>query len=139
VLCYSSYRHVEKLADDIAAGAREAGASADVKRVPELLSPEAAKTANYKLDQTAPVVRIDDLAEYDRIVVGTGTRFGRMSSKMASFLDQAGGLGALHGKVGGGLRVVGDAARRPGDDTVHHHHPPAPLWHDGGLRRPDES
>ena len=49
-----SYGHV--------AGAREAGASADVKRVPELLSPEAAKAANYKLDQTAPVARIDDLA-----------------------------------------------------------------------------
>ena len=32
--------------------AREVGASADVKRVPELLSPEAAKAANYKLDQT---------------------------------------------------------------------------------------
>jgi NAD(P)H dehydrogenase (quinone) len=72
VLYYSSYGHVEKLAHEIAAGAREAGASADVKRVPELLSPEAAKVANYKLDQTAPVARIDDLAENDAIVVGTG-------------------------------------------------------------------
>ncbi len=46
----------------------------------------------------------DDLANYDAIVVGTGTRFGRMSSQMAAFLDQAGGLwakGALNGKVGG--------------------------------------
>ena len=101
---YSAYGHVEKLAYEIAAGAQEAGASADVKRVPELLSPDAAKAANYKLDQSAPVARIDDLAEYDAIVVGTGTRFGRMSSQMASFLDQAGGLwakGALNGKVGG--------------------------------------
>jgi NAD(P)H dehydrogenase (quinone) len=63
LLYYSSYGHVEKLAHEIAAGAREAGASADVKRVPELISPEVAKAANYKLDQTAPVVRIDDLAE----------------------------------------------------------------------------
>ena len=52
VLHYSSYGHVEKLAHEIAAGAREAGASADVKRVPELLSPEAAKAANYKPDET---------------------------------------------------------------------------------------
>jgi NAD(P)H dehydrogenase (quinone) len=104
VLYYSSYGHVEKLAHEIAAGAKEAGASVDVKRVPELLSPEAAREANYKLDQAAPIARIDDLAEYDAIVVGTGTRFGRMSSQMASFLDQAGGLwakGALRGKVGG--------------------------------------
>src|ERR1700754_3870994 len=109
-LYYSSYGHIEKLAHEIAAGAREAGASADVKRVPELLSPEAAKAANYKLDQTAPVARIDDLAEYDAIVVGTGTRFGRMSSQMASFLDQAGGLwakGAFQGKVGGAFASSG--------------------------------
>jgi NAD(P)H dehydrogenase (quinone) len=49
-----------------------------------------------------PVAKIEDLADYDAIVIGTGTRFGRMSSQMASFLDQAGGLwasGVLHGKV----------------------------------------
>jgi multimeric flavodoxin WrbA len=140
VFYYSAYGHVEKLAHEIAAGAREAGASADVKRVPELLSPEAAKAANYKLDQ-------NDFAEYGAIVVGTGTRVGRMSSQMASFLDQAGGLwakGALQGKVRRRLRVVGDAARRSGDDAVHHHHQPAPLRHDGGrtelrVRRPNES
>jgi NAD(P)H dehydrogenase (quinone) len=52
VLYSSSFGHVEKPAHEIAAGAREAWASADMKRVPELLSPEAAKAANYKLDQT---------------------------------------------------------------------------------------
>ena len=116
VLYYSSYGHVEKLAHEIAAGAREAGASADVKRVPELLSPEAAKAANYKLDQTAPGARI---AEYDAIVVGTGTRFGRTSSQMASFLDQAGGLwakGALHGKVGGAF--ASSATQHGGQETT---------------------
>lgn len=119
VLYYSSYGHVEKLAHEIAAGAREAGASADVKRVPELLSPEAAKAANYKLDQTAPVARIDDLAEYDAIVVATGTRFGRMSSQMASFLDQAGGLwakGALRGKIGGAF--ASSATQHGGQETT---------------------
>ncbi|MBZ9856350.1 NAD(P)H:quinone oxidoreductase [Mesorhizobium sp. CA13] len=119
VLYYSSYGHVEKLAHEIAAGAREAGASADVKRVPELLSPEAARAANYKLDQTAPVARIDDLADYDAIVVGTGTRFGRMSSQMASFLDQAGGLwakGALHGKIGGAF--ASSATQHGGQETT---------------------
>jgi NAD(P)H dehydrogenase (quinone) len=119
VLHYSSYGHVEKLAHEIAAGARETGASADVKRVPELLSPEAAKAANYKLDQTAPVARIDDLAEYDAIVVGTGTRFGRMPSQMASFLDQAGGLwakGARHDKIGGAF--ASSATQHGGQETT---------------------
>ncbi|MBZ9942405.1 NAD(P)H:quinone oxidoreductase [Mesorhizobium sp. BR1-1-13] len=118
VLYYSSYGHVEKRAHEIAAGAREAGASADVKRVPELLSPEAAKAANNELDQTAPVARIDDLADYDAIVVGTGTRFGRMS-QMASFLDQAGGLWAkraLHGKVGGAF--ASSATQHGGQETT---------------------
>ncbi|MER9757101.1 NAD(P)H:quinone oxidoreductase [Mesorhizobium sp. M0166] len=104
VLYYSSHGHVETLAHEIAAGATAAGASVDVKRVPELAPEEVAKASGYKLDQIAPVAKIEDLPNYDAIVVGTGTRFGRISSQMASFLDQAGGLwasGALHGKVGG--------------------------------------
>jgi NAD(P)H dehydrogenase (quinone) len=31
------------------------------------------------------------LANYDAVIVGCPTRFGRMASQMASFLDQAGG------------------------------------------------
>src|SRR5690606_29946034 len=104
VLYYSSYGHIEKMAEAAAEGAREAGAAVDIKRVPELVPEEVAKGSHYKLDQAAPVAKIDDLVNYDAIIVGTGTRFGRMSSQMASFLDQAGGLwarGALNGKVGG--------------------------------------
>lgn len=104
VLYYSAYGHVEAMAQAVAEGARETGAQVDIKRVPELISPEAAKARNFKIDQAAPVARIEDLENYDAIIVGTGTRFGRMSSQMASFLDQAGGLwakGVLNGKVGG--------------------------------------
>jgi NAD(P)H dehydrogenase (quinone) len=110
VLYYSAYGHIEAMANAVAEGAREAGAAVDVKRVPELVSPEVAKASYYKLDQTAPIAKIDDLVNYDAIVVGTGTRFGRISSQMASFLDQAGGLwmkGALHGKVGGAFTSTG--------------------------------
>lgn len=104
VLYYSSYGHVETMANAIAEGARSAGATVDIKRVPETAPPEVAKAAHFKLDQNAPVANIEDLANYDAIIVGSPTRFGRMASQMASFLDQAGGLwmrGALHGKVGG--------------------------------------
>jgi NAD(P)H dehydrogenase (quinone) len=110
VLYYSSYGHIETMAQAIAEGARGAGATVDIKRVPETLSEEEAKARHFKLDQAAPVAKIDDLADYDAIVVGTGTRFGRMSSQMASFLDQAGGLwakGALNGKVGGAFASTG--------------------------------
>jgi len=104
VLYYSAYGHIEKMAEAVAEGAREAGATVDIKRVPELVPEEVARKSYFKLDQTAPVAKVEELANYDAIVIGTGTRFGRMSSQMANFLDQAGGLwarGALHGKVGG--------------------------------------
>jgi NAD(P)H dehydrogenase (quinone) len=104
VLYYSAYGHIETMANAVAEGARETGATVDVKRVPELVPPEVAKASHYKLEQAAPVAKIEELAGYDAIIVGTGTRFGRMASQMANFLDQAGGLwakGALNGKVGG--------------------------------------
>ena len=110
VLYYSAYGHIETMAYAVAEGAREAGAAVDVKRVPELVPLEVAKNSHFKLDQPAPVAVVADLADYDAIIVGTGTRFGRMSSQMANFLDQAGGLwakGALHGKVGAAFASSG--------------------------------
>jgi len=104
VLYYSAYGYIESMAKALAEGAREAGAVVDIKRVPELVPEQVAKASHYKLDQEAPIAKVEDLEHYDAIVVGTGTRFGRMSSQMASFLDQAGGLwarGVLNGKVGG--------------------------------------
>ena len=119
VLYYSAYGHIEAMANAVAEGARETGATVDIKRVPELVPPEVARAAHYKLDQAAPVATIDDLAHYDAIVVGTGTRFGRMSSQMANFLDQAGGLwakGALNGKVGGAFSS--SATQHGGQETT---------------------
>jgi NAD(P)H dehydrogenase (quinone) len=110
VLYYSAYGHVETMAYAVAEGAREAGAQADVKRVPETVPDEIARGAHFKLDQPAPIATVQELADYDAIIVGTGTRFGRISSQMAAFLDQAGGLwmrGALHGKVGGAFASTG--------------------------------
>ncbi len=104
VLYYSAYGHVEQMAEAVAEGAREAGAQVDIRRVPELVPEDVARKSGFKLDQAAPVAKVEELAGYDAIIVGTGTRFGRMSSQMASFLDQCGGLwasGALNGKVGG--------------------------------------
>jgi NAD(P)H dehydrogenase (quinone) len=103
VLYYSSYGHIERMAEAAVEGAREAGAQVDIKRVPELVPEEVARKSGYKLDQKAPVAKVDDLVSYDAIMFGTGTRFGNMTSQMKNFLDQAGALwasGALVGKVG---------------------------------------
>ncbi len=103
VLYYSAYGHIEAMADAVAQGARAAGAHVDIRRVPELVPEDIARASHFKLEQGAPVAAIHELPDYDAIIVGVGTRFGRMASQMASFLDQAGGLwarGALNGKVG---------------------------------------
>jgi NAD(P)H dehydrogenase (quinone) len=103
VLYYSTYGHVEQMANAVAEGARGAGATVAVKRVPETVPEEIAKNGHFKLDQQAPIATVDELADYDAIVIGAPTRYGRMPSQMAAFLDQTGGLwarGALNGKVG---------------------------------------
>jgi NAD(P)H dehydrogenase (quinone) len=119
VLYYSSYGHIEQMAQAVAEGARAAGAQVDIKRVPETVPEAVAKGAHYKLDQAAPVAKIEDLADYDAIVIGVGTRFGRMASQMTAFLDQAGGLwakGALVGKVGGAF--TSSATQHGGNETT---------------------
>lgn len=103
VLYYSSYGHVEKLAYAVAEGAKSAGATVDVKRVPELVPEEVAKKSGFKLDQPAPIASVDELANYDAIIFGSGTRYGTVTSQLRNFIDQTGGLwmkGALVGKVG---------------------------------------
>ena len=104
VLYYSTYGHMETMAQAMADGARSTGATVDVKRVPETVPEDIARQAHFKLDQAAPVASVAELEHYDAIIIGAPTRFGRMPSQMAAFLDQAGGLwarGALQGKVGG--------------------------------------
>ena len=104
VLYYSSYGHIERMAEAVAAGARSvAGATVVVKRVPELMPREVAEKAHVKLDQAAPIATVDELADYDAIIFGTPTRFGNMAAQMRNFLDQTGGLwaqGKLIGKIG---------------------------------------
>lgn len=119
ILYYSSYGHVETMAGAIADGVRAGGAEAVVKRVPETAPPEVAAAAHFKTEQAAPVCTVDELPDYDAIVFGVPTRYGRMPSQMAAFLDQTGGLwarGALHGKVGSAF--VSTATQHGGQETT---------------------
>jgi NAD(P)H dehydrogenase (quinone) len=120
VLYYSAYGHIEAMAQAVAEGARSLeGVEVDIKRVPELVPEETAKAAYYKMDQAAPIATVEDLPGYDAIIIGTGTRYGRMSSQMANFLDQTGGLwfrGALNGKVGSAFTST--ASQHGGQETT---------------------
>jgi len=120
VLYYSSYGHLSQMADAVAEGARAGGAEVDVLRVPETAPAEVAAAAGFKSDHTHAIISgVEALADYDAIVIGAPTRFGRMPSQMASFLDQAGGLwfrGALNGKVGAAFTAT--ASQHGGQETT---------------------
>ena len=119
VLYYSTYGHIEQMAQAVAEGARATGATVDIKRVPETAPEEVAKAAHFKLDQEAPIATVNDLADYDAVILGLPTRFGRMPAQMAAFLDQAGGLwasGKLNGKVGSAFAST--ATQHGGQETT---------------------
>jgi NAD(P)H dehydrogenase (quinone) len=120
VLYHSTYGHVEAMAEAVAEGARQVeGASVDIRRVPELVPEELARKSGYKLDQPAPIAKVDDLADYDAVIVGAGTRYGTAASQMRNFLDQTGGLwmkGALVGKIGSAFTST--ATQHGGQETT---------------------
>ena len=119
VLYYSSYGHIETMAQAIAEGARGQGADVTIKRVPETVPEEVAKANHFKLDQAAAIATPEELADYDAIIVGTGTRFGRMSSQMAAFWDRTGGLWAKGGLVGKvGASFTSSASQHGGQETT---------------------
>src|ERR1700688_3204455 len=110
VLYYSSYGHIETMAQAVAEGARKGGAQVDVKRVAETTPLEVARASHFKLEQAAPIATVDELANYDGIIFGTPTRFGNMSGQMRNFLDQAGGLWFTNKLVGKVASVFASSA-----------------------------
>jgi NAD(P)H dehydrogenase (quinone) len=120
VLYHSTYGHIEAMAEAVAEGARSVeGAVVDIRRVPELVPEELARQSGYKLDQAAPVATVDELGDYDAVIVGAGTRYGTAASQMRNFLDQTGGIwmkGGLVGKVGSAFTST--ATQHGGQETT---------------------
>jgi len=131
VLYYSSYGHIETMANAVAEGAASVdGVTVDIRRVPELVPAEVAQKSNFKTDQKAPEAKPGDLADYDAIIFGTPTRFGNMASQMRNFLDQTGGMwmkGALVGKVGSVFTSTGTGGGNETTITSFH----STLFHHG--------
>ncbi|KAF7781774.1 Trp repressor binding protein [Pseudoalteromonas rubra] len=131
VLYYSSYGHIETMANAVAEGAGSVdGVEVTVKRVAELMPEEVAKNAGVKLDQVAEIATPAELEGYDAIIFGTPTRFGNMASQMRNFLDQTGGLwaaGKLIGKVGSVFTSTGTGGGN--ETTIQSFH--TTLFHHG--------
>jgi len=108
VVFYSMYGHVYRLAEAVAAGAKEvANTEVSIYQVPELVPDDILEKSGAKAARAAfarvPVAKPEQLADADAIIFGTPTRFGNMCAQMRNFLDQTGGLwmkGTLIGKVG---------------------------------------
>jgi len=133
VLYYSSWGHMEAMANAAAEGARAAGATATVKRVPELVPEAVAKASYYKLDQAAPVADPLELADYDAVILGVSTRYGLMASQLKNFLDQTGPLwakGALVNKV---ASVMSSTATQHGGQELAIISAQAALQHHGMI------
>ncbi len=122
VLFHSFYGNTFRMAEAIAEGARSTGALVDLLQVPEHISDDGLKNSgaleSRKSFAHIQVAAPADLANYDGIAFGTGTRFGNASSTMRNFLDQTGRLwneGALIGKA---ATVFGATGTGGGSETT---------------------
>ncbi|PMG02830.1 NAD(P)H:quinone oxidoreductase, type IV [Vibrio breoganii] len=133
ILYYSSYGHIETMAQAVAEGARSVnGISVDIKRVPEIMPDEVAQSAGIKTDQAATIAQPSDLIHYDAIIFGTPTRFGNMAAQMRNFLDQTGGIwmeGKLIGKIGSVFTSTGTGGGN--ETTIQSFH--TTLFHHGMM------
>lgn len=122
VLFHSFYGSTYRMAEEIARGARSTGSTVDIKQVAETISDDALRASGAletrKKFAHIPIATVDELSSYDGIAIGTGTRFGNMTSTMRSFWDQTGKLwnaGGLIGKVG---TVFGATGTGGGHETT---------------------
>jgi NAD(P)H dehydrogenase (quinone) len=107
VVFYSMYGHVFRMAEAVAAGARDGSAEVSLWQVPELVPDDVLERSGAAVARAAfahvPIAKPAQLTEADAIIFGTPTRFGNAAAQMRNFLDQTGGLwaeGALVGKIG---------------------------------------
>ncbi|KAI5386365.1 hypothetical protein KIW84_072770 [Lathyrus oleraceus] len=102
---YSTYGHVEKLAEEIKKGAASVeGVEAKLWQVPETLPEDVLGKMGAPPKSDVPIITPNELTEADGLLLGFPTRFGMMASQFKAFLDATGGLWrtqALAGKPAG--------------------------------------
>lgn len=115
IIFYSLYGHIFRMAEAVAAGAREVpGAEVELLQVAETLPREVLEKMGAveakKSFAHIPIADPKKLAEADGLLFGTGTRYGSATAQMQAFFDATGGLwqsGALVGKAGGVFTSTG--------------------------------
>jgi NAD(P)H dehydrogenase (quinone) len=118
------YGHVHRMAEAIAAGAREIeGTEVTLLQVPELVPDDVLLLSGARETRRAfahvPIAEPAKLAQADAIIFGTPTRFGNMCAQMRNFLDQTGPLWATGGLVGKvGSVFTSTASQHGGQETT---------------------
>jgi NAD(P)H dehydrogenase (quinone) len=123
IIFHSMYGHIWQLAEAIAEGSREVGATVEMFQVPETLPAEVVSkmgaTDSKKTFAHIPIATVQKLAEADAIILGSPTRYGAATAEMRAFLDSTGSLwtsGALIGKVGSSFTST--ASQHGGQETT---------------------
>jgi NAD(P)H:quinone oxidoreductase, type IV len=103
VYFYSTYGHMYKMAKSAVEGIKEAGAEAELLRIPETLQPEVVAAMGATEAQKAfageKAADFMKFADYDGYVFAFPTRFGVVPAQFKAFLDATGGTWSKGGLV----------------------------------------
>jgi len=120
IVYYSTYGHITKLAETIAAGAHKVeGVTVDIYQVPETLPEDVLAKIHAPPKAAHPVASPQTLEGYDGFLLGIPTRYGVWPAQWKTFWDATGQIwqkGGYHGKVGG--LFVSTASQHGGIETT---------------------
>jgi len=104
IVIYTMYGHIAKVAESVKAGVTEAGGSATIFQIAETLPKEVLAALHAPAKPDYPILKPEDLPNYDAFLFGIPTRYGNFPAQWKAFWDATGGLwakGALAGKYAG--------------------------------------
>lgn len=135
ILYYSMYGSTYELANTLAEGVTKAGGDGQLRRIADPLLPDEVKESDGVKEAIAAQAHVteasvDELTEFDGLIIGSPTRYGSAVAQVQNFFDQTGGLwaeGKLQGKPVGfftGAATIhgGHESTILGMSTLAYHH-----------------
>jgi len=102
VIYYSTWGHMQKMAEAVKEGVEAAGAEVTIFQIAETLPAEVLAKMHAAPKAAYPVVTVDDLPKFDGLIFGAPTRYGSPAAQYKTLWDATGQLwqaGALNGKI----------------------------------------
>ncbi|KAJ2742549.1 hypothetical protein GGI20_004412 [Coemansia sp. BCRC 34301] len=92
VITYSTYGHINKVAESVVEGLEKAGAEIGRYQIAETLSDEILTKMHAPPKPDLPIIKAQDLVEADGFLFGFPTRYGTMPAQVKTFFDSTGQL-----------------------------------------------